>query len=243
MSSSNPGLKSLNAVVFDVFGTVVDWRTSIIEEGERYWKPRGVNIDWARFADAWRAKYVPGLNAVRSGELPWMKLDALHRRSLDQLLPEFGLTHLNEADKDHLNRVWHRLQPWPDALEGLRRMKTRYILAPLSNGNVSLMVHLARHAGFHWDCILGAEPARHYKPDREIYQSAVDYLDMPAGEIMLVAAHHYDLHAARAIGLKTGFVPRPAEYGPNSGKSDLKGDPAFDVNAKDFLELAEQLQT
>ena len=234
-------MDSLKAVVFDIFGTAVDWRTSIIEEGERYWKGRGLKIDWAAFADAWRAKYVPALNAVRTGELPWMKLDALHRRSLDQLLAQFGVTHLSEEDKDHLNRIWHRLQPWPDVPEGLRRLRTRYILAPLSNGNVSLMVHLARHAEFIWDCILGAELARHYKPDREVYQSAVDHLDMAAEQIMLVAAHHYDLHAARAIGMRTGFVPRPTEYGPNSGKSDLQGDPAFDVNAKDFVDLAAQL--
>jgi 2-haloacid dehalogenase len=231
---------SVKALVFDTFGTVVDWRTSVAREVDALAKRKGVQIDGAKFADAWRAGYAPAMNRVRTGELPWTKLDVLHRMILETILGNFGLDKLTEAEKDSLNRVWHRLSPWPDAVNGLTRLKKRYIIAPLSNGNVSLMTDLAKHGGLPWDCILGAELARHYKPDREVYESASALLDLKPAEIMMVAAHLNDLHAARGSGLKTGFVPRPLEYGP-AGKPDSTPDSAIDLFAMDFNDLAAQL--
>jgi 2-haloacid dehalogenase len=231
---------ALKALVFDVFGTVVDWRTSVTRDVQELAKRKGVTLDAARFADAWRAGYGPGMNRVRSGEMPWTKLDALHRMILDKIRIDFGLTSLSEAEADALNRAWHRLQPWPDTVAGLTRLKKRFIIAPLSNGNISLMTDLAKHSGLPWDCILGAELVRHYKPDREVYQSAADILDLEPAEVMMVAAHVGDLRAAKAVGLRTAFVTRPLEYGPN-GKPDLKADASVDVTARDFNDLARQL--
>ncbi len=165
-------------MVFDVFGTVVDWRSSVAAEVQQLARRKGVAVDGAKLADAWRAAYAPSMNRVRTGELPWTKLDALHRMSLDRLLVDFNLSGISEAEKDDLNRAWHRLTPWPDSVAGLTRLKKRFIIAPLSNGNISLMTDMARHAGLPWDCILGAELVRHYKPDREVYQSAADLLDL-----------------------------------------------------------------
>ena len=236
---SNPQVGPVKALVFDTFGTVVDWRTSVTQEVEALAKWKGVTVDGAKFADAWRAGYAPSMNRVRTGDLPWTKLDGLHRMILDQILIDFGIVGLSEADTDALNRVWHRLRPWPDAVGGLTRLKKRFIIAPLSNGNISLMTDLAKHSGLPWDCILGAELARHYKPDREVYQSAVDILDLRPADIMMVAAHVGDLNAARSVGLRTAFVVRPFEFGPN-GKPDLKAD-AVDMSAKDFNDLASQL--
>jgi 2-haloacid dehalogenase len=233
---------SLKALVFDVFGTVVDWRTSITREVQELAKRKGVTVDAAKLADAWRAGYGPSMNRVRNGELPWTKLDALHRMILEQILIDFGFTSLSEAETDALNRAWHRLQPWPDAVGGLTRLKKRFIIAPLSNGNISLMTDLAKHSGLPWDCILGAELVRHYKPDREVYQSAADFLDLKVADVMMVAAHLGDLRAAKGVGLKTALVTRPLEYGPN-GKPDLKPDSSVDVAAKDFNDLAERLGT
>src|SRR5438034_142926 len=226
--AAKPQLASVKALVFDTFGTVVDWRSSVIAEGQQLGKDKRLDVDWTKFADAWRAGYGPSMDRVRKGEIPWTKLDALHRGTLDRLLVDFHVTGLSEAEKDHLNRVWHRLRPWPDAVRGLTRLKTRYIIAPLSNGNVSLMTNLAKFGGLPWDCILGAELARHYKPDREVYQSAADFLDLAPNQIVMVAAHQGDLRAARASGLRTAFVPRPLEFGP-TGKPDLTPDPSFDV--------------
>jgi 2-haloacid dehalogenase len=228
------------ALVFDVFGTVVDWRTSVAMDVEELAKRKGLTVDAAKFADAWRAGYGPGMNRVRTGELPWTKLDALHRMTLDRILVDFKIAGLTEAEKGALNRAWHRLRPWPDSVAGLTRLKKRFIIAPLSNGNISLMTDMAKHAGLPWDCILGAELVRHYKPDREVYQSAADILDLRPDEVMMVAAHLGDLRAARAAGLRTAFVARPLEYGPD-GKPDLKGDASVDVSAKDFSDLAGQL--
>jgi len=177
---------------------------------------------------------------VRTGELPWTKLDALHRMTLDRILVEFKIEGLSEVEKARLNHVWHRLRPWPDAVAGLTRLKKKFIIAPLSNGNVSLMTDLAKHAGLPWDVILGAELARHYKPDREVYQSAADILDLPPSSVMMVAAHLGDLRAAKGVGLKTAFVTRPLEFGPD-GKPDLKGDASVDLSARDFNDLATQL--
>jgi 2-haloacid dehalogenase len=233
-------LTSVKALVFDTFGTVVDWRTSVAREVEALAKRKGVTVDGAKFADAWRAGYAPSMNRVRSGELPWTKLDVLHRMILETILGGFGLAALTEAEKDALNRVWHRLTPWPDAVGGLTRLKKKFILAPLSNGNISLMTDLAKHSGLPWDCILGAELARHYKPDREVYQSAADLLDLKPAAVMMVAAHLGDLHAAKGVGLTTAFVARPLEYGPN-GKPDLTADSSIDLAAKDFNDLASQL--
>jgi 2-haloacid dehalogenase len=233
-------LASVKALVFDTFGTVVDWRTSVAREVEALAKRKGVMVDGPRFADAWRAGYAPAMDRVRSGELPWTKLDVLHRMILETILGGFGFAGLSEAEKSSLTRVWHRLTPWPDAVGGLTRLKKKFILAPLSNGNISLMTDLAKHGGLPWDCILGAELARHYKPDREVYQSAADLLDLKPAEIMMVAAHLGDLHAAKGVGLVTAFVTRPLEYGPN-GKPDLKVDSSIDLSAKDFNDLATQL--
>jgi 2-haloacid dehalogenase len=239
-TKSKPELTSVKALVFDVFGTVVDWRSSVAQEVEALAKRKGLKVDGTKFADAWRAGYGPSMNRVRTGELPWTKLDLLHRMMLDKLLVEFGIAGLTEAETDMLNRAWHRLRPWPDSVSGLTRLKTRFIIAPLSNGNVSLMTDMAKHAGLPWDCILGAELVRHYKPDREVYQSAADFLDLKVGDVMMVAAHLGDLRAAKGVGLRTAFVPRPLEFGPG-GKYDAKPDSTVDVSATDFNNLADQL--
>lgn len=237
---ANSQMGSIKALVFDTFGTVVDWRTSVSREIVQLAKRKGLSVDGAKFADAWRAGYAPSMNRVRSGEMPWTKLDRLHRLILDKLLIDFGIAGLSEAETDALNRAWHRLRPWPDAVGGLTRLKKRFIIAPLSNGNISLMTDLAKFSGLPWDCILGAELVRHYKPDREVYLGAVEFLDLRPAEVMMVAAHLGDLRAAKALGLATAFVVRPLEYGPQ-GKPDLKGDASVDLSAKDFNDLAGQL--
>jgi 2-haloacid dehalogenase len=234
------GAPAVKALVFDTFGTVVDWRSSVAREVEALAKKKGVTIDGAKFADAWRAGYGPSMNKVRSGELPWTKLDALHRMTLDKILPEFKFDGLSEDEKSTLNHAWHRLIPWPDAVAGLTRLKKKFIIAPLSNGNISLMTDLAKFAGLPWDVILGAELARHYKPDREVYQSAADILDLKPADVMMVAAHLGDLRAAKQVGLRTAFVLRPKEYGPQ-GKPDLKADGIADLSATDFNDLARQM--
>jgi 2-haloacid dehalogenase len=236
----NAQLASVKALVFDTFGTVVDWRTSVTQEVEELARRKGLKVDGAKFADAWRAGYGPSMNRVRKGELPWTTLDALHRMTLDRILVEFGITGLSEAETGALNRAWHRLKPWPDAVAGLTRLKKRFTIAPLSNGNISLMTAMAKHSGLPWDCILGAELARHYKPDREVYQSAADFLDLEVGEVMMVAAHSGDLRAASEVGLRTAFVTRLLEYGPK-GKPDLKAAVPVDISATDFNDLASQL--
>jgi 2-haloacid dehalogenase len=235
-----PPLASVKALIFDTFGTVVDWRASVTREIEAVAKRKGLTVDGAKFADAWRAGYRPSMDRVRKGELPWTNLDKLHRMILDRILVDFKITGLSEAETDALNRAWHRLHPWPDAVAGLTRLKKKFIIAPCSNGNVSLMTDLAKHSGLPWDVILGAELAHHYKPDREVYQTAADLLDLKPADVMMVAAHLGDLGAAKGVGLRTGFVTRPLEYGPN-GKPDLKADASVDVAAKDFIDLAAQL--
>ena len=229
------------ALVFDVFGTVVDWRSTIVREGEALGREKGLAVDWATFADAWRGRYAPSMDLVRSGEIPWTKLDDLHRASLEELLEEFGIESLTEAEKDHFNRVWHRLDPWPDAVESLARLKERYVIAPLSNGNVALLTNMAKRAGLPWDLILSAELVRHYKPDPETYLMAPGLLDLEPEQVMMVAAHVYDLRAAGQCGLRTAYVPRPLEFGP--GKEPDPPDPSFDVVVKDFVELARKLGT
>ena len=228
------------ALVFDVFGTVVDYRGTIIREGEQLNREKGLTVDWAKFADAWRGQYRPNMQRVMNHELPWTNLDALHRMALDELLKEFGVTSLSEDEKVHLNRVWHRLQPWPDSVEGLTRLKQRYILGTLSNGNIGLLVDMAKYSGLPWDVIFSAELVHAYKPDPRTYQMTYQLLGVQPQEVMLVAAHPDDLRAAQAQGLKTGFVPRPLEKGPDN-VPDLTPDPSFDIVASDFVDLARQL--
>jgi 2-haloacid dehalogenase len=240
MQSSPPlasDLRTVKALVFDVFGTVVDWRTSVAREVEALARRKKLTVDGGAFADAWRAGYAPSMNRVRTGQLPWTPLDRLHRMTLDGLLGQFGLTGLSEPEIADLNRAWHRLAPWPDSVPGLTRLKQQRIIAPLSNGNIALMTDMAKHAGLPWDCILGAELVRHYKPDREVYQSAADFLMLQPAEVMMVAAHLGDLKAAKSVGLRTAFVPRPLEYGPK-GKPDSTADASVDLTVKDFVELA-----
>lgn len=233
-------ITGVRALTFDVFGTVVDWRSSIIAEGESFGRPRKLKVDWAAFADKWRGGYGPSMDQVRKGELPWLTIDQLHRRILDRLLDEFGVAGLSEPEKDHLNRAWHRLSAWPDSVEGLTRMKRRYVIAPLSNGNVSLLTNMAKFAGLPWDLILSAELAKHYKPDPECYLTAAQLLGLAPGEVMMVAAHKNDLQAAAKAGFRTAFVTRPLEFGPGR-KVDISREAAFDIHAADFLDLAGQL--
>jgi len=230
---------SVKALTFDVFGTVVDWRSTLIREGRALGRAKGLDVDWPAFADAWRDGYGPAMNRVRSGQLPWKTIDELHRLILDGLLEQFGIAGLDEAEKDQFNRAWHRLDPWPDAVEGLTRLKARFIVASLSNGNVSLLVNMAKHGGLPWDAVLSAELAGRYKPDREVYLKAADLLGLEPGTVMMVAAHKGDLRAAARAGLRTAFVPRPQER-PNR-QIDLAVDGEFDVSAADFVELARQL--
>ena len=231
---------AVKALVFDTFGTVVDWRGSIIAEGVAWGKTKNITADWAKFADRWRDGYAPAMDKVRNGQMPWTKLDVLHRAILEDVLVEFKITGLSEDEKDHWNRVWHRLKPWPDSVPGLTRLKKKYVIAPLSNGNVALLTDMAKNAGIPWDAIMSAELARHYKPDREAYLTAVDLLGLKPPEVMMCAAHSPDLNAARSFGLRTGFIYRPNERGIG-GRADNAKPGEFDIVSKDMLDLATQL--
>jgi 2-haloacid dehalogenase len=231
----------VKALIFDVFGTVVDWRGSVIREGEELGRRKNLDINWATFADEWRGRYAPSMDRVRRGEFPWTNLDALHRASLEELLEEFGIEGLTEEERDYLNKVWHRLDPWPDSVAGLTRLKERYIISTFSNGNVALLTNMAKRAGLPWDLVLSAELVRHYKPDPETYLMAPNFLDLHPEEVMLVAAHPDDLRAARTHGLRTAYVLRPLEWGPE-GEAE-EPDPSFDIIASDFVELAEKLES
>ena len=231
----------IKALVFDVFGTLVDWRGSIAREGEAWGRPRGLAVDWAAFADAWRAAYHPSMDKVRRGERPWTMLDTLHRETLDRLLDQFGITGLDEAEKDHWNRVWHRLTPWPDTVPGMLALKPHFTLATLSNGNVALLLNMAKRAGMPFDTILSAELCRHYKPDPEVYRMAYGLLGLQPHEVMMTAAHNSDLVAASQQGLRTAFFARPTEYGPAQVK-DKAAEHAFDFVATDLVDLARQLR-
>ena len=232
----------VRALAFDVFGTVVDWRGSIIRQGPAFGAAHGFELDWAAFANAWRAEYQPAMQRVRSGEIGFVKLDVLHRMNLEKVLDDFGISGLSDTVLADFNRMWHRLDPWPDVIDGLTRLKTKYILVTLSNGNVSLMVNMAKRAGLPWDIILGAEIAGNYKPEPVVYQNAADMLDLATPQIMLVAAHNDDLVAAGRVGLRTAFVPRPTEYGPDQ-TTDQAPAHDFDIVAADFGDLAAQLGT
>jgi 2-haloacid dehalogenase len=232
---------SVKALFFDVFGTVVDWRTSVARESELVLKPKGFALDWLAFADAWRDEYQPSMDAVRSGEIPFSKLDVLHRRNLERILPRFNVTGLDEPTLSHLNRAWHRLDGWPDAAPGLQRLHRKFMIAPVSNGHISLMVGIARRNDFPWDAILGAEVAGDYKPKPGVYLRAADALDCAPHECVMVAAHSGDLAAAAATGLKTAHVARPNEHGP--GKGEPKPTVPVDLAVGSFVELAEKLGT
>lgn len=235
--SALPGVKAL---VFDTFGTVVDWRGGIAREARRFLAAQGRSeIDPLAFADAWRRKYQPAMEAVRSGRRPFTRLDVLHRENLDALLADHGIT-AEEAARDALNRAWHRLDPWPDAIPGLLRLRPRFFLAPLSNGNILLLANMAKRAGIPWDAILGAEAAQAYKPQPESYTRTAEILGLAPGEVALVAAHNGDLAAARNAGLKTAFVLRPHEHGPDQA-TDLRAEAAWEVVADSFEDLADRL--
>jgi 2-haloacid dehalogenase len=232
-------LDGVRAVVFDVFGTVVDWRSGVAREAAPFLsRYRADENDTARFADAWRRRYSPAMEQVRSGRRPFTRLDVLHRENLDAVLPEFGINPASvpAAELDELNLAWHRLDPWPDAVAGLTRLKTRFIIAPLSNGNIILMLDIAKRSGLPWDAILGAEVVQAYKPMPEVYLRTADILAMRPDEVCLVAAHNDDLAAARNCGLRTGFVARPTEHGP-AQVTDLRPDQDWDVVARDIGEL------
>ena len=230
------------ALVFDTFGTVVDWRSSVISELETLGRARNVTADWPAFADAWRGEYGPNMNRVRKGELPWTQLDDLHRMALDKLVAQFGIEGLAEADLVQLNKCWHRLKPWPDSVPGLTRLKNKFIIGPLSNGNVSLLLNMAKNAQIPWDMIFGSDLWGHFKPDPETYLGVARMLDIPPGRVMMCAAHNYDLAAAKALGLMTGFFPRPLEKGPGAVHNDLEAKGDWDVVAKDIEDLATQLE-
>lgn len=223
-------------LAFDIFGTVVDWHGSIVREVQALYP----QVDADAFARAWRAGYQPAMQRVRSGELGWTRIDELHRLILDEILPRFGLAHLGEPQRQHLNRVWHRLDAWPDSVAGLQRLKTRYTITSLSNGNIGLLTDMAKRAGLPWDCILSAEVFRAYKPDPATYLGVAQVFDVSPAEVMLCAAHHDDLAAARACGLQTAYVERPLEFGAAHLK-DVSPQPGNDLHARDMGHLADLL--
>jgi 2-haloacid dehalogenase len=230
----------VKALVFDVFGTVVDWRQSVIRELTAFGGGRGLSVDWARFADDWRGLYQPAMEEVRSGRRSWTILDDLHRESLKKLLERNGVTDLASHEIEHLVRIWHRLDPWPDAVEGLLRLKRRYIIGTLSNGNTGLLLRMAKRALLPWDVILGAETARAYKPMPECYLRNAAMLSLEPHEMMLVAAHNDDLAAAASVGYRTAFVVRPLEHGPGQTK-DTSATRDWDVITDSFIGVADAM--
>jgi 2-haloacid dehalogenase len=228
----------VRALVFDVFGTVVDWRTGVAREASRL---LGDAVDAEAFADAWRGRYVPSMDRVRRGEQPWTNLDGLHRASLDELLTEFWVPDTPDDVRAELVHAWHRLDPWPDSVEGLTRLKRQHVIATLSNGNVALLVDMAKHGGLPWDTVLSAELFRHYKPDAEAYLGAAQLLGLPPEQVLMVAAHIDDLAAARSAGLRTAYVHRPRERGDDALPPPAT-DPAADLTVDSLTELAERLE-
>jgi len=237
---TGPGGFEVKALTFDVFGTVVDWRSGVIAEARRLGNLRGVEADWEQLADAWRGLYAPSMAKVRNGELPWTNFDQLHRASLDEVLRELGVDGFGDADRDELTHAWERLPPWPDAVEGLKRLQRRYVVSTLSNGNRSQQEGLVRYAGLPFTQLISAEDFHHYKPDPEIYLGAASVLGAAPDRVMMVAAHKGDLRAAQAAGLRTAFVERPLEKGPDGG-ADRLPDPDSEIQATSFTDLAEQL--
>ena len=240
MPDTNPEPVAPRALLFDVFGTVVDWRSSIAREVQAALAGHSVSVDSEAFADRWRALYQPAMARVRSGEIDFVPLDELHRANLDQVLAEFSVDHLSESEKVQLNLAWHRLDAWPDAVAGLERLKSRYIIGTLSNGNIALIVNMAKYSGLPWDVVLGAEVARAYNPQPQAYLGSAQALGLTPGECMLVAAHNDDLKAAAQCGFRTAFVERPFEHGPDQ-QSDRTADGDYDYVAQDFVDLAGQL--
>lgn len=233
-------LEDVKALFFDVFGTVVDWRTSVVRELEVFGNEHGAEADWTQFADDWRGLYQPSMDAVRRGDREWRNLDTLHRESLITLLSRHSIQGCTEHQINHLNQAWHRLDPWPDSVEGMTRLRTKYILATLSNGNVALLVNMAKRAGLPWDAVIGAEPARAYKPLPQCYLRNAEFLGLEPGQCMLVAAHNDDHAAASALGFHTAFVRRPTEYGPGQDK-DLEADRDWDIVAESMTGIADKL--
>jgi 2-haloacid dehalogenase len=235
-------LDQVKACLFDVFGTVVDWRSSVSADLAAFAREKRLpGIDWVEFAMQWRKLYQPSMEEVRSGRRAWTILDVLHRESLVKLIERYRIAGLSGDEIDHMNRAWHRLEPWPDAVQGLQRLKRKFIIAPCSNGNIALMVNLAKHSGLPWDAILGAETAGAYKPMPQAYLSACRHLGLAPPAVLMVAAHNADLKAAKGQGLRTAFVPRPTEYGPGQ-TTDLAADPAcVDLPVADFAGLAAAL--
>jgi 2-haloacid dehalogenase len=231
-----PDVPAPRVLAFDVFGTVVDWHGSIARAVDAM----KLGVDGSAFALTWRAGYQPAMARVRSGELGWTRIDELHRMILDRILPEFGLGGMDEASRRELNRVWHRLDPWPDVVAGLTRLREKFTLCTLSNGNLGLLANMAKRAGLPWDLILSAETFRHYKPDREAYLGVCSVFDVAPAQMLMVAAHKTDLAAARECGCRTAFVERPREFGPRE-RRDLGHDPACDYHAVDFNDLAVKL--
>lgn len=233
-----PAPDDVRVLAFDVFGTVVDWRGSIARDVDAL----GLGLDGAAFADAWRGRYQPAMEAVRSGSRGWVRLDVLHRENLDATLTEFGVAdRLDEAARRQLNLAWHRLDAWPDALTGLQRLRSRFIVTPLSNGNLGLLTNLSRRAGLAWDCVLSAEVFRAYKPRPEAYLGVADVFDLRADQVMMVAAHASDLRAAAACGLRTAYVDRPLEFGPERRGDVPRSDDRFDLHVDSFHALADRL--
>jgi len=232
-------MHEVKALLFDVFGTLVDWRNSIARETRECLGPLGIALDWEAFADAWRDQYQPAMDEVRTGRLPFSKLDLLHRRNLDVILRDFGLERVDDAVRTRLNLAWHRLDAWPDVTSGLTRLRARFRIAPCSNGNISLLVDLARRNGFPWDAILGAEIARDYKPKPVVYLSAAAAFDCQPRETMMIAAHSSDLAAAAAAGLRTAFIARPDEHG--RGKGESSASVPVDLSAVSLDDLADRL--
>lgn len=230
----------IKAIVFDTFGTVVDWRGSIIRDLTSWGAERDLRMDWAFVADKWRDRYNPQKDRVRSGEIPWTNLDELHLESLKSVLSEAGVPELPQADMMHINRVWHRLQGWSDSSAGLHRLKKKYIIGPLSNANVAILLNMAKGADLPWDNVFSCELFQHYKPDPETYLGVCKMLYLEPSAVMMCAAHNYDLAAARNLGLRTAFIPRPTELGPNQ-TTDLKAEQDWDFVADDLQDLARQL--
>jgi 2-haloacid dehalogenase len=235
----NSSIPAVKALFFDVFGTLVDWRTSIAREAEAILSALGYSLDWIAFADAWRAEYQPGMEEVRAGRIPFSKLDVLHRRNLERILPRFGLQNLSDEVLDDLNFVWHRLDAWPDVPSALARLKKKFWLAPCSNGNIALMVDLARRNGLPWDAILGSEVAGDFKPKPRVYLAACDAFNLAPSQCMMVAAHTRDLVAAAKCGLRTGHIARVNEYGPDTGEPAPTA--PVDVAGGDLADLATKL--
>jgi 2-haloacid dehalogenase len=237
MNSDAAGTKAL---VFDVFGTVVDWHGSVAREVRALAKSKGLRVNAAKFAKAWRGGYRPAMDRVLRGEAPFEKIDVIHRAILEDVLKQFKVTTLTEDEKSHLNLVWHRLKPWPDSVRGLKRLKSKFVIATLSNGNTSLLVNMAKHGGLPWDCVFSSDTFKLFKPDPGMYLGAAGMLDLKPEEVMMVAAHKPDLRAAAKCGLKTAFVKRPLEHGRGAAL-DLASEPEFTVNAESFLDLADRL--